>query len=176
MPQNSDQHAQKVLEEIMKDFDLVPKDHDLRKSEYRYRSLMVQMLEKLLAEQRSKLKALEMGLIRDRGMDGEEQQSKSLKGFPHKGPRIDKAIYFIKREGRPLQLREIAACMSEIEPIEDWEMDAYKQSLSVDLSQGLSRGRIKRYDLPRKRGGWYFPNSWADDNGELLAEYKKLID
>ena len=35
------QLVRKGLDEILKDFDLVPKSFDLRKSEYRYRLLMV---------------------------------------------------------------------------------------------------------------------------------------
>ena len=135
------------------------------------------MLEKLLEEQKSRLRHLEMGLFEDKGIDPEPQtKSNPLGGFPKKASRVDQAIYFIKREGRPLQLREIVTCMAEISDDAAQDPRRYGNSLSAFLSQGMERGRIKRYSLPRKRGGWYFPNSWADENGELLDGYKKMID
>ena len=52
----------------------------------------------------------------------------------------------------------------------------FSQAFSSVLSQGLKRGTLRRYSLPRRKGGWYYPNSWADEDGELKQEYRLLID
>lgn len=181
MQDNTSHELKKGLDEILKDFDLVPKSNDLYQSELRYRRLMAQMLEKLLEEQRSRIRMLESGMKADLGMarpisKPERTLPEKPDDFPQQSPRIDQVLYFIKREGKPLLLREIVQCFAESDYQAAHHPAVYGNSLSVYLSQGLKRGRIKRYSLPRKRGGWYYPNSWANDKGELAEEYLKMID
>ena len=176
MEPDIDRLVSQGIEEVIKDFDLVPKT-DLHQSEYRYRLLMVQMLEKLLEEQRSRLRVLEVGIGADRGMEPhQDTNDDDLEGFPEFGSRIEQAVYFIKREGRPLQLREIVMCFAEVHEEARERSTTFSQAFSSVLSQGLKRGTLRRYSLPRRKGGWYYPNSWADENGELKQEYRLLID
>ena len=165
-----------ALQEILKDFDLVPKTKSLENSEYRYRLLMVQMLEKLLEEQRAKLRELETGIRPDRGMRSKVEKENRLEGFNPEWPWVDQCIYFIKREGRPLLLNQIVKCLGEVHDQARENPAYFGNSLSASLSNAIKRQRIRRHSLPKKRAGWYYPNSWADAKGNLKKQYLELID
>lgn len=164
------------FEDLLKNFNLVPKAEIDQESEYNYRILMIQLLEGLLKEQRQKLDELERGKRKDKGVVFKKVQENRLEGFNSEWPWVDQCIFFIKREGKPLLLNQIVRCMAEVYE-EAREKPAYfGNSLSASLSNAIKRGRIRRHRLPKKRAGWYYPNSWADKNGELLKRYQDLID
>lgn len=162
--------------DLLENFNLVPKDEITHESEYNYRLFMIQLLENLLKEQRQKLTELEGGKREDMGVVLKNVQENRLEGFNSEWPWVDQCIFFIKREGKPLLLNQIVRCMAEVYEEARVNPVYFGNSLSASLSNAIKRGRIRRHSLPKKRAGWYYPNSWADKNGDLLKRYQDLVD